>query len=126
METVRVHCDIIDSGADVTFSTPQGPDITIIREHIARSFVLSTMVVSAEEDETSFTCEFTAPEGYLQAWSELMQDDKTIVLNAKSITSLLVLLKVLFENVRHHDANAWRCAGTPEAHNHSTNMFNSK
>lgn len=85
-----MRCDSIDSSADVTFSVAQFPDVVLIKEHVMRSSVLSTMVSSAEEDETSFT----APKGYLQAWLELVQDDTPQLPMTKDIESLLVLLKV--------------------------------
>lgn len=88
-ELVQIQCDRTGSGADVTFSIAHSPDIVLLEDYVARSSVLSTMVESAGADET-----FTAPKGYLQAWSQLVQDDIPHLMSTTDLDQLLVLLKV--------------------------------
>ena len=92
LERVRVQFDAIDTTGDVLFYFCQFPHamLNVNREHVVRSSVLSTMASSADARETSFT----APQGYLQAWLELIQGDALQLLKMKDLDSLLVLLKV--------------------------------
>ena len=91
-------CDAINGTGDITLIFPrlQNTVLKVSRVHVARSSVLSTMVSSAAEQVRLRDCEtsFTAPEGYVQAWAELVQDDTMQLLGTEELGPLLALLKV--------------------------------
>lgn len=92
METVQLQRSA--ESTDVTLSIANSSSILLCKEHVSRSPVLLTLL--ADGDETSFA----APQGYLQAWLQLVQHNTVHLLERKGVPRLLVFLKVRSDPLR--------------------------